>query len=142
MISNKDHKYSDDDFDTLFYDQYQEEGRTTVRAYLAALSNKLKEENIDDIISAAWLESKIPIKKLKLIYYKMINEHNNKVEVAKARKKITKTTYRTFKETLCPVWWIFAWPYHTPVDLQDNDNDGQTIKGFAFNPYVLEENHK
>ena len=72
----------------------------------------------------------------------MIEEHNINTEISRARKKITKTIYRTFKETLCPVWCIYACPFHTPVDPQDNDTDGQTIKGFACNPYVLEENHK
>lgn len=58
-----------------------------------------------------------------------------------ARNKITESTYRTFKETLCPVCTTFACPFHMPADMQDQE-EVQTIKGFAYNPYILEENFK
>ena len=55
---------------------------------------------------------------------------------------ITETPYRAFKELLCPVCLTFACPFHTPLDPQDNEDDGQALKGFAYNPFILEENFK
>lgn len=78
--------------------------------------------------------------KIKSIRQDILNEDMKEVDLKESRKMITETSYRTFKELLCPVCLIFACPFHTPMDPQDDEDDGQELKGFAYNPFILEEN--
>lgn len=68
----------------------------------------------------------------------IISERNNKA----AKEKITESSFRCFKECLCPVCYTFACPFHTPIDRQDGNDDGQELEEIPYNPFILEESFK
>ena len=108
------------------------------------LKNWAKNSGADrnQIISIINAETNIPKKKLKVLLYNILKEGIKEKEKEETRKIITASTYRAFKELLCPVCLTFSCPKHTPLDPKDNEDDGQELKGFAYNPFILEDNFR
>lgn len=127
----------------MFVDQYQFFSDPYIKQIVKSIIPRVhKRFKVEEAFKKIEEISNISVEDLNKSNAVLKNEVTKLKELEKARRKITKSTYRTFKETLCPVCCTFACPYHTPLENQDGDADSQTIKGFAYNPYILEENQK
>lgn len=101
-------KLEDDDFDAMCSNQYQIEGHQVLKHTIARLANTFKEKSMEEILHKISHISEYPIKELRIIYKKLKEEKSLSRQSQKSYKKMTKTIYRTIKETLCPVCCSFA----------------------------------
>ena len=137
---NNEREFTDDEFNDLLYEEYQEEGFSTLRRLISKLSNSLKRYDIDKILSTLSNELCIPVDKLKTIFWMTIKRHKDKISIVEERKKISKSIYSTIKLTLWPVWMVFGCPTHTPLSMDPLRQEENNPRVIIRNPFIIMPN--
>jgi hypothetical protein len=98
-----DHGGNEEWLKDLFRDQIQKEGSLFIKNLLWLINTKIKGYSTIQKIYGFCASTGLEFEQCKKIMKEVKEEKKSEKEMKQAKAKITESTYRTFKETLCPV---------------------------------------